>query len=102
MPTLADLLAVNVFELDDWNYEGEEEEDSSAVTKATITKVSYNGHFTIVTTGLLHNMYLLANVLPMWIWALHTIQVFSFKDLQLNMRLMYNSEIGNRTFILLH
>ena len=40
MPTLADLLAVNVFELDDWNYEGEEE-DSSAVNKASITKVGY-------------------------------------------------------------
>ena len=39
MPTLADLLAVNVFELDDWNYEGEEEEDSSAGNKASITKV---------------------------------------------------------------
>ena len=48
MPTLADLLAVNVFELDDWNYEGEEEEDSSAVNKATITKVGYTGHFTMV------------------------------------------------------
>ena len=65
MPTLADLLAVNMFELDDWNYKGEEEEDSSAVTKASITKVGYTRHFTIVTTGLLHNMYLLAIMLPM-------------------------------------
>ena len=52
MPTLADLLAVNVFELDDWNYEGEEEEDSSAVNEATITKVGYTRHFTLVTTEL--------------------------------------------------
>ena len=39
MPTLADLLAVNVFELDDWNYEGEDE-DTVAVNKTVITKVS--------------------------------------------------------------
>ena len=40
MPTLADLLAVNVFELDDWNYEGEDEDTAAVVNKTVITKVS--------------------------------------------------------------
>ena len=57
MPTLADLLAVNVFELDDWNFEGE------------------------------------ANMFFMWKCLYTHIQVFSFKDLQLNMYLTYNFEI---------
>ena len=39
VPTLADLLAVNVFELDDWNYEGEDE-DTVVVNKTDITEVS--------------------------------------------------------------
>ena len=41
MPTLADLLAVNVFELDDWNYEGEDEDTVVVVVNNTdTTKVS--------------------------------------------------------------
>ena len=39
MPTLADLLAVNVFELDDWNYEGEDDEQHTAAV-VNITEVS--------------------------------------------------------------
>ena len=40
VPTLADLLAVNVFELDDWNYEGEDEDTVVVVNKTDITEVS--------------------------------------------------------------
>lgn len=40
VPTLADLLAVNVFELDDWSYE-EEEEDSAAVNKTKVCCTKY-------------------------------------------------------------
>ena len=82
MPTLADLLAVNVFELDDWNYEGEEEEDSSAVNKASITK-GYTRHFTAVATELC--MFVAQHVFACYNasyvkMGLVDIQVFSFKD----------------------
>ena len=40
MPTLADLLAVNVFELDDWNYEGEDEDTVVVINNTDTTKVS--------------------------------------------------------------
>ena len=83
MPTLADLLAVNVFELDDWNYEGEEEEDSSAVNKASITKVGYTRYFTTVATGLC--MFVVQHIFACYNAAcmkmgLVRIEVFSFKD----------------------
>ena len=82
MPILADLLAVNVFELDDWNYEGEEEEDSSAVNKASITKVGYTKHFTIVATKLCmfvaQHVFACYNASYVKMGLVH-IQVFSFK-----------------------
>lgn len=56
MLTLADLLAVNVFELDDWNYEGEEEEDIGAVDKTKVCSTKY--FFTLVVT----NAYVLVGV----------------------------------------
>ena len=39
VPTMADLLAVDMFELDDWNYE-EEEDTTAGVSKADIPEVS--------------------------------------------------------------
>ena len=48
MPTLADLLAVNVFdELDDWNYEEEEEDTTAGVREADVIEVSIsaNNHY---------------------------------------------------------
>ena len=53
-----------MFELDEWNYDGEE--DSSTVNKANITEVGYTRHFTLVSIALcmvenLHKTYYLAS-----------------------------------------
>ena len=56
-----------MFELDEWNYDGEEEEeDSSAINKTNITEVGYTRYFTLVSIELFmvenfHKTYYLAS-----------------------------------------
>lgn len=52
MPTLADLLADNAFDQDEWSYEGEEEEkDTVAVDKIDSTKVCFIKYCIVYSVG---------------------------------------------------